>query len=169
MNVLTKDDAAAVMNVEALDFWLHQLAGQLKPVGDAFRIPKEAKAQTALAKLLAYLLLQSTGVYIYLSRWSQHPPSEHLELFYAYRRSMGENRPLSEAPVHYFDPATREQLVSILCLMFYFGWDAWIFDANAKTLVRLTRERGLEVGAEGATDIGAFAADPERYFTPLAS
>jgi hypothetical protein len=169
MQVLTKDDAAGVLKVEVLDHWVRELVLQLKPAGTAYSVPPHSRAQTALAKFLACLLLRDSGVYVYLSRWSLHPNSEHLNLFYGYRRSVGETRPLSEAPVHFFDPAAREELASVLCMVFYFGWDAWIFDADGKTLVRATRARGLEVFSDGSADIGAFAADPAKFFMPLAS
>jgi hypothetical protein len=169
MQVLTKDDAAEVTHRDGLDFWLHEQSMRLKPAGAAYAIPPQSRAQTALAKFLACLLLQGSSVYVYLSRWSLHPASEHLNLFYGYRRSVGETRPLSEAPVHFFDPAAREELISILCLLFYFGWDAWIFDREGKMLIRSTRAAGLEVLSDGTADIGAFAADPARYFMPLAS
>ena len=47
-----------------------------------------------------------------------------------YRRSTGETRPLSEAPVHFVEPVSRHELESILCMIFFFGWDAWLFDAG---------------------------------------
>lgn len=169
MQVLTKDDAAAVTHADGLENWLRELSLRLKPAGAAYAIPPQSRAQTALAKFLACLLLQGLGVYVYLSRWSLHPSSEHLNLFYGYRRSMGETRPLSEAPVHFFDPAAREELVSILCMVFYFGWDAWIYDGEGKMLMRATHDRGLEVLSDGKADIGAFAADPAKFFMPLAS
>ena len=169
MNVLTKDDAAQMLKVETLDSCLSQLSQRLSPAGAAFTVPPQSKAQTALAKFLAYMLLESSGVYLYLSRWSLHPASEHLDLFYGYRRSVGETRPLSVAPVHFIEPAARHELESILCMVFFFGWEAWIFEETGNTRVRITHDGKLEVRAEGQTNIGAFAADPAKYFSAVAS
>ena len=183
MNVLTKDDAAERLNVDMLDTRLFQLSERLSLAGAAYTIPPQSRAQTALAKFLAYLLLhpsepttgspeiplERSGVYLYLSRWGLHPASEHLDLFYGYRRSAGETRPLSEAPVHFVEPSARHELESILCLVFFFGWDAWLFDARGTMLVRITNDGKLEVRAEGQSTILAFAADPEKFFTPMAS
>ena len=169
MNVLSKDDAAARLNVETLDSCLFQLSQRLSPAGAAYTIPSQSKAQTALAKFLAYLLLENSGVYVYLSRWSLHPATEHLDLFYGYRRSTGETRPLSEAPVHFIEPIARHELESILCLVFFFGWDAWLFDAAGTMLVRLGHDGKLEVRAPASTNLGAFGADPAKYFTAMAS
>ena len=169
MNVLTKDDAAQMLKVETLDSCLYQLSKRLLPAGTAFAIPPQSKAQTALAKFLAYLLLENSGVYLYLSRWSLHPSTEHLDLFYGYRRSVGETRPLSVAPVHFIEPASRHELESILCMVLFFGWEAWMFDETGNTLVRLTNDGKLEVRADGKTSIGAFAADPAKFLSPMAS
>jgi hypothetical protein len=168
MKILSKDDAALAMNVESLDHWLEQVS-EVPPTGAPQKLPKESRAQTALAKLLAYLLLRDSGVHLYLSRWSQNPTSEHLDLMYGYRRSVGETRTLSEAPVHLFEANERERLVSVLCLVLYFGWDAWIYDATGHAIVRVSANGGLLVYAPAASDIGAFAADPEKYFLPLSA
>jgi len=168
MKVLTKDGAAELMQVDDLDWGLHQRAPQVHLAGAPHPIPVQAKAQIGLAKFLGYVLARDCGIYVYLSRWGQHPASEHLDVIYGYRRSAGEGRTLSEAPVHYFEPREGEQLVSVLCLLFFFGWDAWIFDASLKTIMRLTSDKGLEVRAAADSDIAAFAADPERYFAALA-
>ena len=169
MHVLTKDDVAEKLQVEGLDSSLSQLAHRLASAGPAYTVPPQSRAQTALAKFLAYLLLERSGVYVYLSRWGLRPASEHLELFYGYRRSVGEMRPLSEAPVHFVEPNARHELESILCLIFFFGWDAWLFDEGGTMLVRITHDGMLEVRAEGQTNLGAFAADPAKFFTPMAS
>jgi hypothetical protein len=165
--VLTKEDAAEKLHAETLDSCLYQLSQRLSPVGAAYAIPPQSKAQTALAKFLAYLLLEHSGVYVYLARWSLHPFSEHLDLFYGYRQSLGETRPLSVAPVHFIEAASRHELESVLCIILFFGWDAWIFDERGTTLVRVTHDGKLEIQVEGQTNIGAFAADPASFFAPL--
>ena len=169
MHVLTKDDAAEKLKVDTLDSRLSQLTQQLPPAGTSFAVPVQSRAQTALAKLLACLLLEHSGVYVYLSRWGLHPATEHLDLIYGYRRSAGEGRPLSEAPVHFIEPTARHELESILCLVLFFGWDAWLFDESGTMLVRMNHNGKLEFHAGGETNLGAFAADPARYFTPMAS
>jgi hypothetical protein len=169
MNVLTKDDAAEKLNVETLDSCVTELLQRLPSAGAAYSVPPQSRAQTALAKFLAYLLLERSGVYVYLSHWSLHPASEQLDLFYGYRRSVGETRPLSEAPVHFIGANARHELESILCLIFFFGWEAWLFDDSGTMLVRVTHDGKLAVRAQGKTNLGSFAADPAKFFAPLAS
>jgi hypothetical protein len=167
MKVLTKEGAADLLSVDTLDTFLSQRSNRLHPVGAAYSIPPDSGAKTALAKFLAYLLLKHPEVCVYLTGWSLRPSSEHLDLFYGYRRSTGETRLLSEAPVHVFDRSASDELVSILCMMLYFGWDACVFDVDCTTMVRFTHDGRLEIRADNQRDFGDFAADPGRYLTPL--
>src|ERR1700692_1981364 len=104
MNVLTKDDAARLLNQESLDSYIGQLSRQLSPNGAGYSVPSDTAAKISLVKFLTYLLLQQSGVCVYIPGWTLHPSSEHLDLFYGYRRASGELRHLSEAPLHHFDP-----------------------------------------------------------------
>ena len=182
MHVLTKDDAAEKLKVETLDACISELSQRLAPAGAGYTIPPHSRTQTALAKFLAYLLessrqtagspgipLERSGVYLYLSRWGLRPSSEQLDLFYGYRRSVGETRPLSEAPVHFVGANARHELESMLCLVFFFGWEAWLFDESCTMLVRITHDGMLQVRAAGETNLSAFGADPAKFFAALSS
>ena len=128
MKVITKDDAAGLLSVDALDVFVNQRCDELKVVGKACTIPADTTSKTALAKFLCYLLLKQPEVCVYLTGWNLRPAAEHLDLLYGYRRSMGEMRSLSEAPLHVFDQSGTDALASILCLVFYFSLEAWVFD-----------------------------------------
>src|ERR1700687_5165982 len=112
MRVLTKEGAARFLGVDALDAFLSQRAGRLKLAGTAYPIPSDTRAKTALAKFLGYLLLKQPEVCLYLTGWSLRSSPEHLDLFYGYRLSAGAPARLAEAPVHVFEPAGSEALVS---------------------------------------------------------
>lgn len=89
-------------------------------------------------------------------------------MFYGYRRSFGGSRPLIEAPVHVFERTEEDTFVSILCMVLYFVWDAWVFDIEGKALVRISHDEWLEVRADD--DDGAvkeFAAELEKYRMPV--
>ena len=93
--------------------------------------------------------------------------SLNLDLFYGYRRSFGENRPLIEAPVHLFEPTEEDTFVSILCMVFYFVWDAWVFDIEGKALVRISHDEWLDVRADDDETRKEFATELEKYGMPL--
>jgi hypothetical protein len=163
MKILTKHNAGEMLGGKPLDTFVSQLSSQLQRVGSTYSIPPDSGKKTALSRLFAYLLLRSPNVCIYVSGWGVWGSSENLDLFYGYRRSFGENRPLMEAPVHLFERGEEDTLVSILSMVFYFVWDAWAFDTGGKALVRISHDEWLEVGAEDGEVRKEFATELEKY------
>jgi hypothetical protein len=167
MKILTKENASEMLGGKSLDTFVSQLSNQLRQVGGTYSIPRDSGAKTALSRVFAYLLLRKSSVCIYVSGWGVWGSSENLDLFYGYRRSFGENRPLIEAPVHLFEPTEEDTFVSILCMVFYFVWDAWVFDIEGKALVRISHDEWLEVRADDDETRKEFATELEKYGMPL--
>lgn len=152
---------------KSLDTFVSQLSNRLRQVGGTYSIPRDSGAKTALSRVFAYLLLRKSSVCIYVSGWGVWGSSENLDLFYGYRRSFGESRPLIEAPVHLFERTEEDTFVSILCMVFYFVWDAWVFDIEGKALVRISHDEWLEVRADDDETRKEFATELEKYGMPL--
>ena len=169
MKILTKENASEMLGGKSLDTFVSQLSNQLRQVGGTYSIPRDSGAKTALSRVFAYLLLRKSSVCIYVSGWGVWGSSENLDLFYGYRRSFGENRPLIEAPVHLFEPTEENTFVSILCMVFYFIWDAWVFDIEGKVLVRVSHDEWLEARTDDDGVRKEFAAELEKYGMPLLS
>jgi hypothetical protein len=167
MKILTKENASELLGGKSLDIFVSQLSNQLRQVGGTYSIPRDSGAKTALSRVFAYLLLRKSSICIYVSGWGVWGSSENLDLFYGYRRSFGENRPLIEAPVQLFEPTEEDTFISILCMVFYFVWDAWVFDIEGKALVRISHDEWLEVRADDDEDIKEFATELEKYGMPL--
>jgi hypothetical protein len=163
MKILTKENASEMLGGEMLDTFVSQLSSRLRLVGDTYSIPPDSGRKTALSRLLAYLLLRSPDVCIYVSGWGVWGSSENLDLFYGYRRSFGENRTLMEAPVHLFERSEEGTFVSILCMALYFVWDAWVFDTEGKVLVRISHDEWLEVRANDEDARKELASELEKY------
>lgn len=152
---------------KSLDTFVDQLSSQLHLIADTYSIPRDSGAKTALSRVFAYLLLRKPSVCIYVSGWGVWGSSENLDLFYGYRRSFGEKRTLMEAPVHLFEQSEEDTFVSILCMVFYFVWDAWVFDVEGKALVRISHDEWLEVRTDDEDARKEFASELERYGMPL--
>lgn len=167
MKILTKEKASELLGGKSPDTFATQLSSRLRHVGDTSSIPRDSGAKTALSRLFAYLFLRKSSVCIYVSGWGVWGSSENLDLFNGYRRSLGENRPLIEAPVHLFERTEDDAFISILCMVFYFVWDAWIFDVEGKALVRISHDEWLEVRADDDEAIKEFAAALGKYGMPL--
>jgi len=167
MKILTKENATEMLGGKSLDTFVSQLSSQLRQVGGTYSIPRDSGAKTALSRVFAYLFLRKSSVCIYVSGWGVWGSSENLDLFYGYRRSFGENRPLIEAPVHLFEPTEEGTFVSILSMVFYFVWDAWVFDIEGKALIRISHDEWLEVRADDDETRKEFATELEKYGMPL--
>jgi hypothetical protein len=167
MKILTKENASEMLGGKSLDTFVSELSNRLRQVGGTYSIPPDSGAKTALSRVFAYLLLRQSSVCIYVSCWGVWGSSENLDLFYGYRRSFGENRILMESPVHLFERSEEDTFVSILCMVLYFVWDAWVFDIEGKTLVRISHDEWLEVRAEDDEAIKEFAVELEKYGMPL--
>jgi hypothetical protein len=167
MKILTKENASEMLGGKSLDTFVGQLSSQLHLIGDTYSIPRDSGAKTALSRVFAYLLLKKSTVCIYVSGWGVWGSSENLDLFYGYRRSFGEKRTLMETPVHLFEQSEEDSFVSILCMVFYFVWDAWVFDVEGKALVRISHDEWLEARADDDETRKEFATELGKYGMPL--
>jgi hypothetical protein len=169
MKILTNENAKEMLGGKPLDIFLSELSNRLQLVGDAYSIPADSGRKTALSRLFAYLLFRNSSICVYVSGWGVWGSAENLDLFYGYRRSCGENRTLMEAPVHLFERSEEDAFVSILCMVFYFVWDAWVFDIEGKVLVRVSHDEWLEARTDDDGVRKEFAAELEKYGMPLLS
>jgi len=163
MRVFNKSDASQILGGGSLDDFVDRLSQKLPIIEAAYAIPADSGRKTALSRLIAYLLLGRADACIYVSGWGVWRSAENLDLFYGYRRSIGESRPLIEAPFHLFERSEEPSFVSILCLVLYFVWDAWVFDIGGKTLVKISHDEWLEVRADDVESRKEFAAELEKF------
>jgi len=165
MKVLTSVDANRLLESDDFDSFISRLAARLVFVEGAYAKPTSAGLLIALSKLFAYRLVQDAPVCIYVTAWGI--AAEIPDLFYGYRRSIGDSRPLIEAPVHWFEQNEEEALVSVLFMIFAFCWDAWIFDISGRTLIKVSHDGWLEIRANEQEAVRDIAFDMHEYGVPL--
>lgn len=78
-----------------------------------------------------------------ITGWMVWPSCEHFDLFDRYRQSLGETRPLWEAPVHVFNDSEKAVFGSILCMVLYFSWDAEIWCPTAGIYLSIDHDDSL--------------------------
>jgi len=143
MKILAKEDALELLSGKSLDAFIAQLTSQLQLIEDTYSAPVNSGVQIALSKLFAYLLLRDSPVCLYVTSWGV--ATEHLDLFDGYRRSLGEKRPLIDSPVHLFERTDEDAFISVLCMVFFFSWDASVFDLAGRSLFQTSHDGWLEV------------------------
>lgn len=165
MKILTKENASEMLGGKSLDAFITQLSSQLQLVEDTYSAPVNSGVQIALSKLFAYLLLRDSPVCLYVTCWGI--ATEHLDLFYGYRRSHGEKRPLIDAPVHLFERTDEDAFISVLCMVFFFSWDASVFDLAGRSLLQTSHDGWLEVRTSDEALVKDVAVELEKYRVPL--
>lgn len=123
------------------------------PLGACYLIPESTSRKTALATLIVGILdaFEGKGV-LWISRFSVWE-AENWNLFNGFRKSLGEDRPLDEAPFHVFGRDDYASLESLIDLVLYFFWDAILLDA----------ENGIGFHFSHDEWIAAAASDPEAF------
>jgi|SRR5208282_2443627 len=165
MKILTKEDARERLKGKTLEAFITYVSSQLQLAGGTYSTPVNSGKQIALSKLFAYLMLKDSPVCLYVTDWGI--ATEHLDLFYGYRRSVGDLRLLMEAPVHVFERTEEDALVSVLSMVFFFSWDAWLFDFAGRWLLRVSHDGWLEVHAANGEAVKNIAIEMENYGIPL--
>jgi hypothetical protein len=165
MKILTKEGARELLKGKTLDGFAAQLSGQLRLVEGAYSTPASSGVQIALSKLFAYMVLRDSPVCLYVTDWGV--ATEHLDLFYGYRRSFADSRLLIDAPLHVFERTEEEAFVSVLSMAFFFSWDVWVFDLAGRWLLRTSHDGWFEVRARDEGAIKDVAIEMENYRIPL--
>ncbi len=165
MKILAKENASELLGGKSLDAFIARLYSQLPLVEGTYSAPLMSGKQIALSKLFAYLVLKDFPVCLYVTCWGVG--TEHLDLFYGYRRSLGENRPLIEAPVHLFERSDEDAFISVLCMVFFFSWDASVFDTAGRSLLQTSHDGWLEIRTDDEELTKDIAVELENYRVPL--
>ena len=143
MQILSEEAARSMLGGQSPDAFSRGLTTRLHLVQGTFAAPSNSGVQISLAKLFAYLLLTDAPLCLYVTGWGI--AMEHMDLFDRYRASFGERRPLIESSFHVFEADEEDALVSLLCLVLFFSWDASVFDVSAKSLIRTSHDGWLEI------------------------
>jgi hypothetical protein len=126
--------------------------------------------RTALARFLGSRLFSNdTGCLVCIKETGIFPSCEHFDLFDTYRLGAGETRCLEDAPLQIFSPGEDAALISILCLIFYFSWNAEIASMDARWLITVSHDDWIEIRTYDIDRIEADDFGPSGILVPLGS
>lgn len=145
MKILSTHEACSILRTESLSGFVSSLSDRLPDRLTAYSIPADSGVKCSLAKLFSNLLLTEGPAFIYVTGWGIWPSSENLDLFDGYRRSIGVDRSLNDAPVHLLETSDKPAFVSILSMVLYFVWDAQVFDERGTALVTISHDEWMEI------------------------
>ena len=115
------------------------------PYGVAYLLPPDTGKKTALARALVGVLHVYSPGLLWITATGIWPSSENMPLFEAYRRSLGEGRPIHAAPGHVFDGSDLTQLECLLDLALYFYWDSILIEAPAGLAIKTSHDEYVSI------------------------
>jgi hypothetical protein len=83
----------------------------------------------------------------WITDWGAYPNLGNMELFYGYRKYLGENRLLIEVPGHTFNAEERTTLESLLHMSLYFFWDSILLWKDWDTVIVTSNDEFVDVYA----------------------
>ena len=170
MKGLSITEADNLFPVEGVDAWIKRLRRVLPLYGNAFSVEARASRRTALARFLgSSLCCNESGCVVYITQCGIFPASEHLDLFDTYRLGAGETRAVNDAPLQSFSPEEGAALISILCLILYFSWDAEIASLDERWLVTISHDNWMEIRTADTPLIETRDAEQSGILVPLGS
>ena len=145
MKILSIDEARGLIGFSSADAAMRSIRQALPLACGPYLVPADAGIKTALARQFANFLFTNLGDLILCVRgWKFWPSAENFDLFDGYRISIGETRPLWEAPIHVFTRGEEPALASILNLGLFFYWDMEVFDADSNALFTFSHDEWME-------------------------
>ncbi len=147
MNILTKAEG---------ENWLreHQLPTNQENLTQFYRnkisylIDKDSGVKTALSRSLLGFIKESLGDnegVFWITEWGIWPSSENQTLFYAYRKTLGEERTIINVPFHVFNKNDLDSMECLVDLALYFIWGFMLIIREGKTIIRVSHDESIEV------------------------
>jgi hypothetical protein len=137
MQFLSKDEAIQM----AIRLAGPGAATKFEPKPDAkvsaessFSLEDEVGRYFYLANVIRNWLSPTLGVLYLATEYGIWPSRENLPLWHRFRSSLGEFRPVHEAPGCMFDPGEMSDLVSFLHLSLVSGWGGFVLSSEGKAV-----------------------------------
>jgi hypothetical protein len=166
MVLMSKEEASNTLHFEGLDYVLLSQDRSRKFDHLSCYLPKGSSVQQVLAERLAYIFCRENECWAYVTDWNASPTSMCYDLFYGYRLGRGDRRPLAEASVYNFLPEDAQSFMSVIGMILYFSWDAWIFDARLTYLVNISNDGIIECSVDSHELKNQLAAEFSRLNMP---
>jgi hypothetical protein len=151
-----------IVDLESIRSWF-ATNGLMSPDGDVvlpgaaaaicYRIPADSGRKTVLAKAIAALVTRNGPSALWISEYGIWPSSEDRGLFQGFRKSLGESGSLKGKPGHVFTSDDMAPAASLLALVLYFVWGAWVAAPQTGVLVRISHDEILEIHLRPTNDV----------------
>jgi len=105
-----------------------------------FTLPADSGQKVAFGRFLYSLVEPAPELLFWLGGWGVWLSSQHMPLFTRFRQTLGESRPLIDAPGHLLTPEEADDAVSILVVSLQFVWDCHILTSSGRNAVFVSHD-----------------------------
>ncbi|HET7441924.1 MAG TPA: hypothetical protein VFJ47_11535, partial [Terriglobales bacterium] len=117
----------------------------LRAKRNSYGVPSDSGRKTALARLLSSVFTEKLEGLLWIRDWSAFPSSANLDLFYGYRKYLGDERLLIDAPCHIFSSGDTDSVQSLLCMSLYFYWDTVLVASDWDVVVTTSNDEFIDL------------------------
>jgi hypothetical protein len=117
------------------------------------KIPVDSGKKTAISAMLCSFFKKEQESLLWINEYGIWPSSEDGNLFAGFRKSLGISESLFEKPGHVFSMQDNISIKSILCMVLYFCWGAFIIPGSKAFCIKVTHDEQLVVFAENKSTL----------------
>ncbi len=132
-----------------------------------YSIPHDSGRKTALAREIASWFEKDIEALLWINEFGIWPSSEDLNLFIGFRKSLGEKSSLNEKPGHLFSQDDLEIVASLLSMVFYFCWGAFLIPASKEFIFKISHDEMINIFAVNKTSIKKQLSNIERIIKAI--
>lgn len=118
------------------------------PFCDYVKTPIQSGGKSGLIKSILTWLPSDGHCVLSITDWEINPTCENWDLFDRVRWSLGEKRPINEAPSQLIGLSDRGPLESLLDLCIYSLWDAILADDTHRFLIQFSNDELVTIACD---------------------
>lgn len=111
----------------------------------SYNIPVDSGVKTALSRTITSFFKDDDESLLWINEFSIWPSAENQNLFYGFRRSLGESSQLYVKPGHLFSNGDIETIESLLSMVLYFYWGAILVPSHKNFIIQISHDEWMDV------------------------
>jgi len=123
-------------------------------ISHSFKITDDSGTKTNISRAIGTLVTNySYESLLWINEYGIWPSCEDVNLFNGFRRSLGENEPIYIKPGHLFRIEDIDNIQSIIAMILYFVWGAFIITESKDIVIRISHDEYIDIYSNEDIDI----------------
>jgi hypothetical protein len=166
MRIIGKEDTVRWLSAKGVSVWndIPSFRKFYKALNS--QIPADSGRKTAIGRALASHFNTADESLLWIHEFGIWPSSEDPNLFERFRQSLGEPRPLFDAPGHIFTQTDLKDVASLLSLVLYFIWGAVLYCPTKGLGIEIDHDEFITIFVMNKNDASKISEELKNYFNP---